>query len=152
MDAQLTEHTDDGHTWQAVVPPADAPDAMALFYCLHCPATETIEERRARMARVAMSQHPSWTSTGREMQLSPSEGRILGLLRGQLETTVTTAAIASELWPGAPLDARLKAAIRAHIYTLRRKLRGSDISVTTRAGIGYRASTTGAPQLVSVST
>lgn len=140
MDAMPIQHTDDGHTWQVVAPAAADPARAALFYCLHCAATETVDERRTRLARQTASPDTAMSRAGREILLSPSESRILALLTRQLDTTVPAEVIAHELWPDVEFGARLKAAIRAHIYTLRRKLRESDLSVVTRAGIGYRAS------------
>ena len=140
MDAMPSEHTDDGHTWQVVAPAAGASASATLFYCLHCAATETVEERRARLARQQATVDAATDRAGAEIPLSASEGRILALLTRQLDTTVTAADIARELWPDVAFSTRVKAALRAHIYTLRRKLRDSDLSIITRAGIGYRAS------------
>lgn len=142
MDAMAVQHADDGHTWQVVAPAAGDPARSALFYCLHCAATETVEERRVRLALQVSGPDSARSRTGREILLSPSESKILALLTRHLDTTVPTEEIAQELWPDAAVDARIKAAIRAHVYTLRRKLHDSDLSVVTRSGIGYRASAT----------
>ena len=75
------------------------------------------------------------------MQLTPSESAIFEAVLAANGGVVPAERIASVLWGGTPVvDTLSRAAIRSHVYTLRKKLRtaGLDHALVSLSGAGYR--------------
>ena len=78
--------------------------------------------------------------TGKHVRLTVSEVSVLAELIAAAGMYVGPAALSSALWGVATVDRHSRAAIRTHIYTLRRKLRsvGLDEAIVSLSGVGYR--------------
>jgi DNA-binding response OmpR family regulator len=134
------QHDDDGHTWQAVWPPDRTGFGSLLFFCTRCPATETLEARRARIARLRVSQMFPSAAAGAEIALTRTETRLLHLFQRTDRSVVTLEVIARELWPAGDLDTHLRAAIRSLVHTLRTKALVAGIVIDSLPD-GYRIRT-----------
>jgi two-component system, OmpR family, KDP operon response regulator KdpE len=77
---------------------------------------------------------------GREVRLTPTEFRLLGVLARNRGRLMTSRALLAEVW--GPAHARDTALLRTHIANLRHKIEAPDQSswqyIRTEAGVGYR--------------
>ena len=76
---------------------------------------------------------------GGSVRLTASEGTVLGALVAGDGAIVTHEQLAEALWGRAIVDRHSRAAIRSHMYTLRRKLHdaGLEEAVIALPGVGY---------------
>lgn len=74
---------------------------------------------------------------GREIELTPQEAQLLGLLARRQPHTTTTERLATMVWP-AQLPALPESHIRVVICRIRKKIAGLPIEIKARARYGYR--------------
>lgn len=72
--------------------------------------------------------------------LTASEARVMEVLSSGTGRVVPAGAVSRALWGDVIVDRHVRAAIRSHVYTLRRKLRtaGLDGALISLPGLGYR--------------